>query len=46
MQTLLFSPQGRILKRRFWQGLVVVTVGAVILQAAQGRRLASRLGSS
>ncbi|MEQ8557009.1 MAG: DUF805 domain-containing protein [Henriciella sp.] len=35
MGNLLFNPQGRILKNRFWQGLVVLTVASVILNAAQ-----------
>ena len=33
MGNLLFSPQGRILKNRFWQGLVVLTVASVIITA-------------
>ncbi|MEM5516890.1 DUF805 domain-containing protein [Henriciella sp. AS95] len=33
MSNLLFSPQGRILKNRFWQGLVVLTVATVIFTA-------------
>ena len=37
MGNLLFSPQGRILKNRFWQGVVVLTVASVIFQAAQVR---------
>ena len=37
MGNLLFSPQGRILKRRFWQGIVVLTVATVLFQAFQVR---------
>ena len=33
MGNLLFNPQGRILKNRFWQGLVVLTVASVIVTA-------------
>lgn len=33
MRDLLLSPQGRITKNRFWQGLVVLTVASVILTA-------------
>ncbi len=33
MQDLLLSPNGRILKNRFWQGLVVLTVASVIITA-------------
>lgn len=33
MGDLLFNPQGRILKNRFWQGLVVLTVVSVIVTA-------------
>ena len=35
MRDLLFNPQGRIPKNRFWQGLVVLTVAGVILRAMQ-----------
>ena len=35
MGDLLFNPNGRIQKNRFWQGLVVLTVASVILQAVQ-----------
>lgn len=41
MGDLLFNPNGRILKNRFWQGLVVLTVASVIFQAVQ-----VKLGSS
>ncbi|MGB3625166.1 MAG: DUF805 domain-containing protein, partial [Henriciella sp.] len=37
MVDLLFNPQGRILKNRFWQGVVVLTVASVIYQAVQVR---------
>ena len=33
MGNLLFNPQGRIVKNRFWQGLVVLTVASVITTA-------------
>lgn len=33
MMNLLFSSQGRILPRRFWQGLIVLTVASIILSA-------------
>lgn len=35
MGNLLFNPQGRILKNRFWQGLVVLTTAGVILRGMQ-----------
>ncbi|MEQ9314232.1 MAG: DUF805 domain-containing protein [Henriciella sp.] len=35
MGDLLFNPQGRILKRRFWQGLIILTVAGIILRAMQ-----------
>lgn len=35
MQYLLLNPTGRILKNRFWQGLVILTVASVIFQATQ-----------
>lgn len=35
MLDLLFNPQGRILKRRFWQGLVILTVAGIILRSMQ-----------
>jgi len=37
MGNLLFNPQGRILKHRFWQGLVILTVASVLFQAFQVR---------
>ena len=30
---LLFNPQGRIMKKRFWQGLILLTVASVIVTA-------------
>lgn len=33
MANLLFNPQGRIGKNRFWQGLVLLTVASVIVTA-------------
>ncbi|WP_084398204.1 DUF805 domain-containing protein [Henriciella aquimarina] len=35
MNYLLFNPTGRILKNRFWQGLVVLTVASIIFRAVQ-----------
>ncbi len=34
MTDLLFNPNGRILPRRFWQGLIILTVASVITTAA------------
>lgn len=34
MGNLLFSPNGRIARNRFWQGMVVLTVGTVLVVAA------------
>ncbi len=33
MGDLLFNPQGRILRNRFWQGLVMLTVASVLVTA-------------
>lgn len=43
MKDLLFNPNGRIAKRRFWQGVVLVTVVAVIKRGME-IKLAGAMG--
>ena len=44
MKDLLFNPKGRIAKRRFWQGVVVLTVVAVIKRGVEIKLAAAMAG--